>query len=733
LSGAGSISANGGAGNNFGGGGGGGRVSITATNNVFAGSISARGGAGANFGGAGTIYIATNGNGFSRLIVDNGGSRGTYTLLSSANSSQDLIVNSGASVQLGSSLMTWRSLTVASNASVGLSSNINSIALTISSNLSIAPGGALSLDGQGFAPNNGPGHGYPGGASGAGGGGYGGYGSMGNTTTNSGGSTYDSITSPTQAGSGGGYVGVTSGSSGGGALHLEVIGSVMNNGTISANGAPGIVPNAGGGSGGAVWMSAASLSGSGQISANGGNADAFSSGGGGGGRITLTCNSNSYTGTFSAHGGTGFGPAGGAGTIYLTTNGFGSLPQLVLDNGGSAGTNTPLDTLHSTVSLSIANSAAASSGSPLTFQSLTIGPNSFFNSEGQTHQLNLTVLSNALVNGSINADAAGYDKFVAGFPGAGAGTLDGGGDGSGAGFGGAGGASSFGAAGGGTYGSSNQPVDFGSAGAMSPPLPGFSQGGGAVRLIVDGTLTLNGNISADGNDGVIDGSGGGSGGSIWVTALNLAGNGSFTANGGMGEDGEGGGGGGGRIAINAFTNGFSGSLAVAGGSGAASGQAGTVYISTNLTISGSVTDTNGVGIAGVTLQPSGLGSVLTAGNGSYSVPVPLIWNGTISPSSGGFFLPSLRSYTNVSMDTAGQNFLMTTPTAFNFGTSGFDGTNANFTWYGINGVSYQVYSSTDLVNWAPYGAPFIGANALITNSSPTTNSPQMFFRLGVGY
>ena len=88
------------------------------------------------------------------------------------------------------------------------------------------------LDGLGAPANAGPGHGNlsVGGALGYGsGGGHGGYGSMANQfqsqITGPGGHSYDSIATPTQAGSGGGCsVSPTAGSTGGGVLQLSVNG-----------------------------------------------------------------------------------------------------------------------------------------------------------------------------------------------------------------------------------------------------------------------------------------------------------------------------------------------------------------------------------------------------------------------------------------------------------------------------------------------------------------------------
>ena len=82
-------------------------------------------------------------------------------------------------------------------------------------------------------------------------------------------------------------------------------------------------------------------------------------------------------------------------------------------------------------------------------------------------------------------------------------------------------------------------------------------GGGIVWVLTPGNLTLSGGseIRAAGQAGqLLDlsqaGSGGGSGGSIFITALNMRGNGVVSLKGGAGSDRGGGGGAGGRLIMN---------------------------------------------------------------------------------------------------------------------------------------------------------------------------------------
>ncbi|MBV5350129.1 hypothetical protein JZU71_02935, partial [bacterium] len=96
------------------------------------------------------------------------------------------------------------------------------------------------------------------------------------------------------------------------------------------------------------------------------------------------------------------------------------------------------------------------------------------------------------------------------------------------------------------------PLSLGSGGGGTSAVAGGT-GGGAIRLNVKDQLVVNGIISSNGlvggyrswGHGAYDYGGGGSGGSIWISAGTFTGTGSIQAVGGSG----GGGGGGGRIAL----------------------------------------------------------------------------------------------------------------------------------------------------------------------------------------
>jgi hypothetical protein len=570
FSGSGSITANGGNGATYGGGGGGGRIVVYFDTNNFSGSLSAFGGGGYAYGGAGTIYTSTNQSNYGTLLLDNNNNPGTNTSFDFNN--YDVTVQNRAIGQLPSS-GTWSPHTILIRTNGALVAAASSNLRTVNAfNLNIEAGGALSLDSAGHASSTGPGSSSYGSPTVHGGAGHGGFG--GGNGVNYG-KAYDSVSYPTQPGSGGGGYSSGNGGYGGGALNLYVSSTLTVNGRLSANGGDGMT-GAGGGSGGSLnLVSIGQLAGSGLISANGG-ATTGSAGGGAGGRIALTCNSNNFTGQIAAAGGNGLFP-GGAGTVYTAING---VKTLTVDNGGIAGTNTPLDNAYSLPSspfdLNIAGAAKVVPITPLPLVSnLNLAAGSAILAPAARSNLVIAVSHNANLAGSINLDSLGYAQ--ANGPGAGTNISL---IGSGGGYGGAGGNSANGAPGGGIYGSASQPTDFGSGGGRGAnTLTGGSEGGGALRLSVGGTLNLDGTLSADGNYGWQDDSGGGAGGSLWITANTLTGSGNISAAGGDGDLWNGGGGGGGRIAIYAPTNLFSGTTNAGGGFGAWDGADGTIFLS----------------------------------------------------------------------------------------------------------------------------------------------------------
>jgi hypothetical protein len=129
------------------------------------------------------------------------------------------------------------------------------------------------------------------------------------------------------------------------------------------------------------------------------------------------------------------------------------------------------------------------------------------------------------------------------------------------------------------YGGNLQTLTTGSGGGSgsgSFPTNAGGAGGGSVRLSVNGTLIINGRITANGVSGLAPNCGGGSGGGISITAGNLAGTGGYHCEWGWGVA-LGGGGGGGRIVLQPTIYQFSGTVSAFGGAGANRGGAGVIY------------------------------------------------------------------------------------------------------------------------------------------------------------
>jgi hypothetical protein len=641
LTGAGSIDASGGAGNALGGGGGGGRIGITYSVNTFAGLMSAGGGGGYARGGAGTIYTkASNQNGL--VVVDNGGQAGTNTSWS-ATGILDVTVKGGALLSL-SSAQTIGNLLVASNGwlSVAIPANTD-IGLTVSGNATIQAGGGIIADGTGYPSGQGQGAGsYYSTSRGyvSGGGGNGGYGATsGGSPAARGGNTVGILMSPSIGSGGGSYSSRFVSGAGGGAIGLKVTGTLQVDGRISAAGGGGVSANAGGGSGGGIHLMVGTLAGEGVIAANGGAGNGLG-GGGGGGRIVINYSTCTFSGLMSAYGGGGYA-WGGAGTIFTKANNQ-PTGQVLVDNGGRAGTNTSWVS-SGAIDLTVAGAAVVSppAGSQ-TFGNLLIASNGWLSVSTQI----LTVASNATIRagGGIIADSTGNPAGMG--PGAGKYVSSSSGYiGSGGGYGGYGAASSAlpepPAYGGNTYGSVTSPVDLGSGGGTYSTYAIGGAGGGAVRLFVTGALQVDGLISAAGGPGITPSAGGGSGGTISLTAGTFAGSGRIAANGGAGNS-LGGGGGGGRVALVYGVNNFAGLVSAYGGAGHAVGGAGTIYTKANNQSWGQVIADNG-GQAGTntTLGLASTGTIdLTVKNGAVLTPPGTLVFGTLLVASNGWLTAS---------------------------------------------------------------------------------------------
>jgi cysteine-rich repeat protein len=295
-----------------------------------------------------------------------------------------------------------------------------------------------------------------------------------------------------------------------------------------------------------------------------------------GSNFTLSGNS-----TFNHNSGTGFGPNLDLNIASGTFN----------DNNSSLG-QAPSNKL---ASLTIPSGSTFSQGHTSTITvtgAVTIGGT-------LTHLANTTSPKTAVVDisaGSIDVQSGGNinvnSKGFTGTNGSGAGgsstyTYDGGAGGGHGGNGGTAGrdnaSANTAASGGITNDSVTDPVLPGSGGGSNPSGGSCAaSGGGAVKLSVSGTLSVNGNITANGGNGTYctnAGGGGGAGGSIYIYdssgAMAMTGTtGTITANGGTGGNGGpgagwggGGGGAGGRVSIRANTSTYLGTQQAYGSAG----------------------------------------------------------------------------------------------------------------------------------------------------------------------
>ena len=542
INGSGSLKANGGSGSVFfSGGGGGGRIAATAQAAMSPTlNFECYGGNGLMKGAAGSIYTKRASDP-STVIYDNNNTAGQRTDLANDRSFDNLIIQG--------------------RASLSHPAQEQGFTIAIAGLATIEANSGIDLSGRGFASATGPAPGI-GGLSYdvAGGGGHGGNGGTGSPNFGflPGGGVYGSVTQPVTHGSGGGRDNSTIGGRGGGAVKINLAGTLVNNGTIRANGNPTPSNESGAGAAGSIWITGGTISGNGTIQANGGLGNVFFSGGGGGGRIALNpASSLANSVIMEAFGGAGW-QRGAAGSIFTKV---GSAPSTTLfDNGGSAGQRTDI-------------------GEDRTFDFLIVRNRASLSHEQLEPDVTITVNHDVTVEptGAIDFSGRGFGSDAGPGTGTGSVALDVGGGGGYGGNGGAGSPNYGSPPGGNAYGSRSSPIDFGSGGGRDNVSLGGS-GGGAAKILVGGTLRVDGLLSTNGSNTPGDESGAGSGGALWLTASTIDGTGLITANGGNGNIFFSGGGGGGRVGL------FScnvlmpvANVRVAGGTGNRPGFAGTIY------------------------------------------------------------------------------------------------------------------------------------------------------------
>ncbi len=152
------------------------------------------------------------------------------------------------------------------------------------------------------------------------------------------------------------------------------------------------------------------------------------------------------------------------------------------------------------------------------------------------------------------------------------------------------------------------------------------------------------------------------------------------------------------------------------------------YTAIKPAISGTVTNTGGVGIAGVTISAGAAGSTSTDPNGKYALTLPYNWSGTITPSKTGYgFNPASRTYTNITTDMNDENYIAKptmdlNKTLFSFTANGKTGyvapqnlTLSNSTHDAIN---WQIQMSVDC-NWlsiTPQSGTVTDSNSVVNIS-----------------
>ena len=240
--------------------------------------------------------------------------------------------------------------------------------VNVSGTVTVNSGGSINVSRKGYSVGNGPGKGQGGVGSNIGAG-HGGYGNGYNGTF---GGVYGSITQPFESGSGGSNSGV-----GGGRVKVTA-NTLVNNGSINAQGGGSGYTYGAGGAGGSIWIDTGTITGTGTMDVTGGNSK-----GAGGGRIALYYDSNTLSGAINLHS-SDTSTKGGSGTLYkkLHSNLRGSLTLSGVAGNGVYGDTPLMDSVSHYESLTVNNGASLLIGATDTLTVDSVQPSASATSPG---------------------------------------------------------------------------------------------------------------------------------------------------------------------------------------------------------------------------------------------------------------------------------------------------------------------------------------------------------------
>jgi hypothetical protein len=212
-----------------------------------------------------------------------------------------------------------------------------------------------------------------------------------------------------------------------------------------------------------------------------------------------------------------------------------------------------------------------------------------------------------------------------------------------------------------------------------------------------------------------------------------------------------------RVAIHTPFNGFGGLVSVAGGVGASPGQVGSIFYAEDPEAPAVVSATPA---GACTAAVSSAQIVFNTPVNPYSVVAPNIGltapGGVavsnlavtaLSPYQFQITFPAQTAQGDYTLtvgpqveDLYGQQMSQSYTSSFSIVplvipalTMRVQANNLSLSWYGVQGVTYQTFYSTNLVDWLPYGVVLQGTNGPLEVQVPIGTDPHKFFRVGGSY